>query len=89
MLTFIGVPTMSFEFDSDGFLTEKRGQLEASIDGAYGDLLARARQINRDCHELLFAADVRNRDTSAMLIATLFMRALEHYQASLLLMQTA
>lgn len=77
---------MTFKFDSDGFLTHRRGTLEAGIDGAHGCLFARARQINRDCHQLLFAADIRNRDLEGVLVATLFMRALEHYQATLILL---
>lgn len=79
---------MTFEFDSDGFLTDRRGTLEAGINRAHGGLLARARQINRDCHELLFATDIRNRDVQGVLVATLFMRALEHYQATLILLGT-
>jgi len=77
---------MSFEFDSDGFLTDRRGVLEADINKVHGALFARARQINRDCHKLLFAADIRNRDVQHLLIAPLFVRALEHYQATLILL---
>jgi len=79
---------MTFEFDSEGFLTDRRGALEAEIDGAHRELFARARQINRDCHDLLFAADIRNRDVQHLLIAPLFVRALEHYQATLILLGT-
>ncbi len=79
---------MTFKFDSDGFLTDRRGTLEAGINRAHGCLLARARQINRDCHELLFGADIRNRDVQGVLVATLFMRALEHYQATFILLGT-
>jgi hypothetical protein len=75
-----------FEFDSDGFLVDRRGTLESAIDGAHELLLQRARQINRDCHELLFAADIHNRDPEELLCATLFTRALEHYQATLILL---
>lgn len=77
---------MIFEFDSDGFLTDRSGTLETGIKRAHDGLFARARKINRDCHELLFATDVRNRDPQAILVATLFMRALEHYQATLILL---
>jgi Family of unknown function (DUF5677) len=77
---------MSFEFDSDGFLSERFGTVEANIRRVHGSLLARARQINRDCHELLFAAEIHNRDPEEILCATLFTRALEHYQATLILL---
>jgi hypothetical protein len=80
--------TMIFEFDADAFLTDRRSALEGAINEAHGDLLARAREVNRDCHELLFAADIRNRDMQGLLVATLFMRALEHYQATIILLGT-
>jgi Family of unknown function (DUF5677) len=79
---------MTFEFDADGFLTDRRGALEAATDKLHGALFARARQINRDCHELLSTADIRNRDVQQLLIAPLFVRALEHYQATLILLGT-
>jgi hypothetical protein len=85
-MTFVVEAQMTFEFDSDGFLTDRRGALEAGINRAHGGLLALARQINHDCHELLFAADIRNRDLQGVLVATLFMRVLEHYQATLSLL---
>ena len=77
---------MNFEFDCDGFLTARRDELEAHINQAYGPLLLAARAINRDCHSLIFGADVRNRDPQALLVATLFLRILEHYQATLVLL---
>jgi hypothetical protein len=77
-----------FEFDSDGFLTDRRGTLESAINRAYDRFLKRARQVNRDCHELIFAAAIHNRDPKDMLCATLFVRVLEHYQATLILLGT-
>lgn len=77
---------MIFDFDNDGFLTNRRSALEAGIERGHSDLFARARQINRDCHELLFAADIRNREVQHLLVAPLFARALEHYQATLILL---
>lgn len=77
---------MIFEFDSDGFLTDRSSTLEAGIKRGHDSLFARAQEINRDCHELLFTADVRNRHPQAILVATLFMRVLEHYQATLILL---
>lgn len=77
---------MVFKFDSDGFLTDRSGELEAGIFAAHHDLFAGARQINHDCHDLLFSADIRNRDILAIIVATLFMRILEHYQATIILL---
>ncbi len=78
----------NFEFDADGFLTDRRCTLELNIGRAHGRFFTRARQINRDCHELLFAAPIHNRDLQEILSATLFTRALEHYQATLILLST-
>ncbi|WP_378074786.1 DUF5677 domain-containing protein [Chelativorans intermedius] len=75
-----------FEFDSDGFLTHRSSELEGEINTAHHRLFACARHINHDCHELLFSADIRNRDIRAIIVATLFMRLLEHYQAVIVLL---
>ncbi|UUP20059.1 DUF5677 domain-containing protein [Nitratireductor thuwali] len=75
-----------FEFDSDGFLTHRSGELEAEINAAHHQLFTCACQINHDCHELLFSADIRNRDIRSIIVATLFMRLLEHYQAVIVLL---
>jgi hypothetical protein len=82
----VGEGETFFEFDSSGFLTDRLGTLESAINRAHGRLLERARQINRDCHELLFAAGIHNRDPEEILCAALFTRALEHYQATLILL---
>lgn len=76
----------TFEFDEDGFLSQRRDQLEASIRSSREPLFAHAYQINRDCHGLVFAADVHNEDPREMLVAVSFIRTLEHYQAALLLL---
>jgi 2-oxo-4-hydroxy-4-carboxy--5-ureidoimidazoline (OHCU) decarboxylase len=78
---------MEFQFDDDGFLTERGGELEDALRAAHGTLFDRIAQINRDCHGLLHSADIRNRDGQAVLTATLFVRALEHYQATFLLLR--
>ncbi|MCM2395213.1 DUF5677 domain-containing protein [Rhizobium sp. S95] len=77
---------MDFEFDADGFLTKRSSDLEDGIRAAYCPLFAGARNINRDCHDLLFSATVRNHDHRAVIIATLFMRCLDHYQATIILL---
>lgn len=75
-----------FKFDSDGFLTPRSSQLEEEIEAAHHHLFARARLINHDCHDLLFSADIRNRDIRAIIVSTLFMRLLEQYQAVFVLL---
>jgi Family of unknown function (DUF5677) len=78
---------MEIAFDSDGFLSDRSGDIEAAIRATHPTLFTRAVQINRDAHDdLLFAADIRNRDGMAIITTTLFMRALEHYQATVLLL---
>lgn len=77
---------MEFRFDSDGFLTNRSNELEAGIHASHSDLFKGAEWINRDCHELLFSADICNRDVRAIITTTLFMRALEHYQATIILL---
>ena len=77
----------SFEFDEDGFLTQRRVQLVASIRNTSPRLFARAEQINRDCHALLFALSPHNEDGREVLVTVTFIRALEHYQAAVLLLE--
>lgn len=77
---------MELAFDSDGFLRDRFGEMEAAVRAAHQAPFTRALQINRDAHDLLFAADIRNRDGVAIVTATLFVRALEHYQATILLL---
>ncbi|MGH2404143.1 MAG: hypothetical protein ACRDGN_06705, partial [bacterium] len=57
----------TFEFDEDGFLTHRRDRLEAGIRASREPLFARAHHINRDCHNLVFSADVHNQDPREML----------------------
>jgi hypothetical protein len=78
---------MEFQFDDDGFLTERADELEAALRAAHAALFQRIAEINRDCHGLLHSADIRNCDGRAIIAATLFMRALEHYQAAFLLLR--
>ena len=78
----------TFQFDDDGFLTERRTLLQAGIRNANEQLFVRAEQINRDCHKLLFSVSAHNEDGREMLVTVAFIRALEHYQAAVLLLQT-
>lgn len=77
---------MEFEFDSDGFLTDRSDDLERGIRIKYLNVFEFSKKLNRECHELLFGARVHQSDGRAILAATLFMRALEHYQATVVLL---
>lgn len=77
----------TFEFDEDGFLTKRRTLLEG-IRQASERLFARAEHINRDCHKLLFSVSPHDEDGRQILVAVTFIRALEHYQAAVLLLQS-
>jgi hypothetical protein len=79
---------MNFEFDEDGFLTDRRSLLEAAIRRQSESLFARAHCINRECHHLLFAAEPHDRDMRELLVTVSVMRALEHYQATVLLLSS-
>ncbi len=77
----------SFEFDEDGFLTRRGTLLEAGIRKASERLFARAERINRNCHTLLFSVNPHNEDAREVLVPVTFIRALEHYQAAVVLLQ--
>lgn len=77
---------MNFEFDNDGFLTERRSLLETTIRRDSETLFSRAYQVNRECHRLLFASTPHNRDGREVLVVVSFIRALEHFQATVLLL---
>ena len=74
------------EFELDGFLSERPSAMEADIARAHGGLFSLARQINRDCHELVWGAKIHSQDNQEILVAALFLRALEHYQRTILLL---
>ncbi|MBZ9939472.1 DUF5677 domain-containing protein [Mesorhizobium sp. BR1-1-16] len=76
---------MPAEFDNNGFLAVPHSVFKAPISENYKEMLELARRINRDFHDMLFQSDVRNRDREAIILATLFMRALEHYQAAIII----
>jgi hypothetical protein len=78
----------TFEFDENGFLTSRRDRLEAGIRASREPIISRVQQINRESHRLVFSADVHNKDPREMLVAVSFIRALEHYQAAVLLLMS-
>lgn len=78
---------MELEFDADGFLAEKAAEIERSIEDNYRSLFQFSKKINYECHILLFTLRISRDDDRATLTATLFMRALEHYQATIILLR--
>lgn len=77
---------MNSDMGLDGFLSES-AHLETKILDINGKAFSLARRINRECHSLIFnKVEVHNGDGQAMLVAALFLRALQHYQAGILLL---
>lgn len=69
----------------DGFLPDDVSYV-TEISRENIEILDLARRVNRECHSLVFGADIRNRDGQAMVVAALFLRALQHFQAAILLL---
>lgn len=71
----------------DGFLGALSDHEEA-ISRKYGSAFDLARRINQECQSLILdRVEVKNHDGQAMLVAGLFLRTLEHYQAAILLLE--
>ena len=75
------------QFDTDGFLSDAGFELETAIRARYSKEFSLAKVINRDCHTLLFGSDVHNGDPQELLVATLFLRVLEHFQGVISLLE--
>jgi hypothetical protein len=77
---------MKFEIEADGFLADRVIGLESYIKEVYGSLLRDARNINRECQNALLAAHIERDNGRAIIAATLFMRALEYYKLTIVLL---
>jgi hypothetical protein len=76
---------MESNAELDGFLMEGLS-LEIEVSRNNSEDFDIAHKINRECHSLIFDhMKVRNRDGQSMLVAALFLRALQRFQASILL----
>lgn len=75
------------QFDADGFFSDAGIELETAIRARYSSELSLAKTINRDCHTLLFGCNVHNDDAQEILVATLFLRVLEHFQGVISLLE--
>ncbi len=70
----------------DGFFAEPQ-YWERQISSSHDEIFTLAREVNRECHSLIFnEADIRNKDGQGMLAAALFLRVLQHFQAGMLLL---
>lgn len=74
------------ELDKDGFLGGPAGVWSRSFHKAHGSLLERCKQLNRDVHSLLYSVDVHNKDGREVIVVLLLSRAVELYQATILLL---
>ena len=75
------------ELDDNGFLGEQVGDWSREFRKRYGSLLNRCKQLNWDAHSLLHSVEVHTKDGREIIVACLFMRAVEFYQAAILLLE--
>lgn len=81
------------ELDENGFLGEPASVWSRAFQEAHSPLLERCEQLNQDVHSLLYSVKVHIEDGREVIAALLLSRAIEFYQAAILLlgkgMQTA
>ena len=70
----------------NGFLPSQPLPFEVHIDRSHGAVTELAKRINRECHRLIFGVKISKDDLRGQFLAALFLRALQHYQASVLLL---
>ena len=75
------------ELDDNGFFGEQVGHWSREFRKRHGSLLNRCEQLNRDAHSLLYSIEVHTKDGREIIVACLFMRAVEFYQAAILLLE--
>lgn len=75
------------ELDDNGFFGEQVGDWSREFRKRHGSLLNRCEQLNRDAHSLLYSVEVHTKDGREIIVACLFMRAVEFYQAAILLLE--
>ena len=71
------------ELDDNGFLGESVEKWSGEFRKKYRHLLNRCEQLNRDVHSLLFSIKMHTEDGREIIVACLFMRAVEFYQAAI------
>ena len=75
------------EWDDNGFLGEPAERWSGEFKKKHHCLLNRCEQLNRDAHSLLYSVEVHTKDGREIIVACLFMRAVEFYQAAILLLE--
>ena len=75
------------ELDDHGFLGEQVDDWSREFGKRHGSLLSRCQQLNRDAHSLLYSVEIHTKDGREIIVACLFMRAVEFYQAAILLLE--
>ncbi len=75
------------KLDDNGFLGEGVDDWSRAFKNNHRPLLDRCEQLNRDAHSLLYSIKIHKKDPREIIVAGLFMRALEFYQAEILLFE--
>ena len=83
----LGGGEMQHQWDAQGFLASSAEALAATLLEQHRTHFERAAELNHDCHELLFRCKPRNRDGQQVVVCALFMRVLEHFQATVILLR--
>jgi hypothetical protein len=78
---------MEHRWDADGFLAGAASTVASALLTQHRLHFERATELNRDCHDLLFTCQPRNRDGRQVLVCLLFLRVLEHFQSTVILLQ--
>ena len=78
---------MELELDDNGFLGEPVEKWSGEFKKKHRQLLDRCEQLNRDAHSLLFSVEEHTKDGREIIVACLFRRAVEFYQAAVLLLE--
>ncbi len=75
------------ELDDNGFLGEGADDWSRSFRQKHSSLLDQCEQLNRDAHSLLSSVREHPEDKREIIVVCLFIRALEFYQAMILLLE--
>ena len=75
------------QLDDNGFLGEGVDDWSRAFKSNHRPLLDQCEQLNRDAHSLLYAITIHTKDLREIIVTGLFMRALEFYQAMILLLE--
>ena len=75
------------KLDDNGFLGEGADNWSHVFKNDHRSLLDRCERLNRDAHSLLFSVKIDTKDQREVIIKCLFVRALEFYQAAILLIE--